>query len=300
MYPLDRRNLAKHVYNIFSSLRKTAFILEVSHSTISRWLKEPRKLYNSENRLKTSKTNRVVGTLKVLIESDPFISIQTMISKLKILFNFSVSKELVRTIIKKQGISKKKARFYSKTNKLPDLTQTFLTNRNKFIEENRSFVSIDETSFGRQGRLTKGYSPVGKSLVIKKPFPRIDTLTCLAAVSREKVLKIENFKDSCNTIRFLQFLKDLALPPGTIFLFDNVKFHHSKEVKSLALERNWTLLYTPPYSPWFNPIEGVFSIVKREYYKNGLIKESWNKVNTIHLEAFFNKSLTISDNPLTL
>ena len=39
MYPIDRRKLAIHVYSLFSSLRKTARILQVSHSTVSRWLK---------------------------------------------------------------------------------------------------------------------------------------------------------------------------------------------------------------------------------------------------------------------
>ena len=37
-YPLDRRNLALHIYSLFQSLRKTALILNVSHMTVSRSL----------------------------------------------------------------------------------------------------------------------------------------------------------------------------------------------------------------------------------------------------------------------
>ncbi len=32
-----------HAYSIFQSLRKTAIVLKVSHSTNSRWLKNPTK-----------------------------------------------------------------------------------------------------------------------------------------------------------------------------------------------------------------------------------------------------------------
>jgi len=36
MYPIDRRKLAQHIYSLFNSLRKTAIVLQVSHSTVHR------------------------------------------------------------------------------------------------------------------------------------------------------------------------------------------------------------------------------------------------------------------------
>ena len=42
MYPLDRRKL---IYSLGGSLRKTAKLLMVSHSTISRWFNRPEKKY---------------------------------------------------------------------------------------------------------------------------------------------------------------------------------------------------------------------------------------------------------------
>lgn len=43
MYPLERRNIALHIYSILNSLRKTAILCQVSHSTISRWIHCPHK-----------------------------------------------------------------------------------------------------------------------------------------------------------------------------------------------------------------------------------------------------------------
>ena len=53
MYPNDRIKMAIHIYNILHSLRKTAKLLQVSHSTISRWINNPiRKKYTTKRVLK--------------------------------------------------------------------------------------------------------------------------------------------------------------------------------------------------------------------------------------------------------
>ncbi len=50
-------------------------------------------------------------------------------------------------------------------------------------------------------------------------------------------------------------------------------------------------MFVPHYSPWFNPIEGIFSRVKREFYKHGDIKKSFDAVNNYHCHSFFKKAL---------
>jgi len=46
---------------------------------------------------------------------------------------------------------------------------------------------------------------------------------------------------------------------------DNISFHHSKEVKELAELSNKKIIFSPPYSPQFNPIELLFSVMKKKY-----------------------------------
>jgi transposase len=45
-------------------------------------------------------------------------------------------------------------------------------------------------------------------------------------------------------------------------LMDNLSAHKGGRVKEIIESRGWELLYLPPYSPDFNPIEQVFSKVK--------------------------------------
>lgn len=80
-------------------------------------------------------------------------------------------------------------------------------------------------------------------------------------------------------------------------MLDNVKFHHSKLVKKYAEEKGIELLCVPPYSPWFNPIEGVFSVVKRHYYAHGSIDDAFQVVSAQHMNAFFQKSMSLDSGP---
>jgi len=66
---------------------------------------------------------------------------------------------------------------------------------------------------------------------------------------------------SFDTNSFRESLEQFDIPRDTVVLLDNVAFHHSKKVSDFASERGLHLLFVPPYSPWFNPVEGVFSIV---------------------------------------
>jgi transposase len=55
---------------------------------------------------------------------------------------------------------------------------------------------------------------------------------------------------------------------------DNVSFHKSKEIKELILKSKNKIIYIPPYSPEYNPIEGVFHILKNKIrQKDEIINE---------------------------
>lgn len=79
----------------------------------------------------------------------------------------------------------------------------------------------------------------------------------------------KEYVHSVNTTRFVDFLQNCLLPnlpkETKALLMDNVSFHHSKEVCTLLMENNIQPLFIPPYTPRCNPIEEVFSIMKRYF-----------------------------------
>jgi hypothetical protein len=248
MYSIDRRKIAIHLYSLLCSLRKTAILMQVSHSTICRWSKSiDRKIYTrSPSRI--FKSDIIVAVIKTAILNDPFVSILTLRDMIFKIFSIKVSKELIRVAIRKQGYTKKKANFYGVSNKLPEKTEIFIEQRNKFIRENKFIVSIDEVSFGRNGKIIKGYSKKGTKLFVRKNIPRVTTTSVVACVSKEGLIKKHSTKGAFNTIKFIEFLQDLNLPNNTVILLDNVSFHHSKQVTEFSILNKLELLFVPPYS----------------------------------------------------
>jgi transposase len=58
--------------------------------------------------------------------------------------------------------------------------------------------------------------------------------------------------------------KELApsLRPGQVVVMDNLSAHKGSRVRELIEGRGCKLLYLPPYSPDYNPLEEAFSKVK--------------------------------------
>ncbi len=49
---------------------------------------------------------------------------------------------------------------------------------------------------------------------------------------------------------------------GDIVVMDNMRTHHAKEVKKIIEEFKINVIFLPPYSPDYNPIEKMWSKIK--------------------------------------
>ena len=70
---------------------------------------------------------------------------------------------------------------------------------------------------------------------------------------------------STNGTVFQTYLEDVLLPTlkrGQVMVMDNLSAHKGERVRELIEAKGCELLYLPPYSPDFNPIEQAFSKLK--------------------------------------
>ena len=58
-----------------------------------------------------------------------------------------------------------------------------------------------------------------------------------------------------------------ALKPGMVVIIDNASFHKSKRVIELIEAVQCRVIFLPPYSPDFNPIEHFWTAVKNAIRK---------------------------------
>jgi transposase len=70
-----------------------------------------------------------------------------------------------------------------------------------------------------------------------------------------------------------------ALRPGRVVVMDNLSAHKGGRVKEIVEARGCELLYLPPYSPDFNPIEQAFSKIK------GLLRRARARTRESLIEA---------------
>ena len=54
-----------------------------------------------------------------------------------------------------------------------------------------------------------------------------------------------------------------SLPPQSVLIFDNARFHHSAQATEIAAAAGQQVLFLPPYSPDFNKIEHDFAALKK-------------------------------------
>lgn len=301
MHALDRRALARHIYNTAGSLRKAAVLLKVSHTTIRRWLQCPdRKRYDSTRRQARSKAARTTDLIRKLISENPFISCAELCRRVRQDLDVTISASLASTVVRRCGYSHKKARYYGKAVRSAELETAFLHRRDELLRARRTFFSVDETAFGRHGKPTRGYAPKGQPLFVHSNIARLRTQSALACVSSDGQHQWTTRPGSYNTDTFVQAMSSFVLPRGAVVLLDNVSFHHSRQVMNLAVERGWELLFVPPYSPWFNPVEGCFSVVKRAFVRSGSIHGAFGSLRPNLVMAFFQKSMSLAASPAML
>ena len=70
-----------------------------------------------------------------------------------------------------------------------------------------------------------------------------------------------------------------SLEGGQIVVMENLTAHKGERVKELIEERDCELLYLPPYSPDFNPIEEAFSKIK------GMVRKAEARAREALVEA---------------
>ena len=89
--------------------------------------------------------------------------------------------------------------------------------------------------------------------------------TLVSSVRLDGTQAYEFFQGSLNGKNFLSYVKNTLIPTlkkGDIVVMDNLSCHKVKGVKEAIEEAGASVLYLPPYSPDFNPIEMMWSKMK--------------------------------------
>lgn len=126
-------------------------------------------------------------------------------------------------------------------------------------------VFIDETWASTNMARLRGRSKKGERLRAGIPHGHWKTTTFVAGLRLTGMVAPLVLDGPINREAFHAYVNQVLVPelaPGDIVVMDNLGSHKGPAVRDAIEAAGATLLYLPPYSPDFNPIENAFAKLK--------------------------------------
>jgi len=238
------------------------------------------------------------------IDNNNNFNIRKIKQNIKNKFNIQISKSSIYFVLHKNNLTYKK--MYVKNipydeDKIINL-KTELKYKINNINKN-DFISYDEMSIYLNSVPYKGWSPKGKDCFIKTKNKTIynkryslgmsiDTNSNIDFTIKEKALNGNNFNS---------FMNKINKNNNKIIFLDNASIHKNKLFKNIIDKNKWNIIYNIPYHSHLNPIEYVFSLLRKKILNDNVgtineliisILQFKMNINKNHVKNIFNKCFT--------
>jgi len=135
----------------------------------------------------------------------------------------------------------------------------------------RTVFYLDECGVDHRLHRERGRAPKGERIYEAVAGRRRERTSIIAASQQGRLVAPLVFQGSCNTevvdVYFERVLLP-GLPPGSVIVLDNARFHQSPTTQRLVEAAGCRLLFLPPYSPDLNPIEHPWAAFKTRLRKD--------------------------------
>ncbi|MDQ3655115.1 MAG: transposase, partial [Chloroflexota bacterium] len=157
-------------------------------------------------------------------------------------------------------------------------------------------VFVDESGTNLAMTPRSGRAPRGARVVGVVPRNHGPNTTLVAAMGLDGVtaaMTVEGARDRCAFDAFVAQVPVPRLEPGQVVGWDNLSVPKSDDAQQLIEARGCQLLWLPPYSPDFTPIEQAFSTLTTALRQTGArIREALDDAITAGLAT-----ITAADTP---
>ena len=230
-----------------------------------------------------------------LICNNPTLYLQELCHAILEITNVTVSASTVCRVLRRNGLSRKKIQQTAK--------QRSIAYRGDFMAyalqyPYNFFVWTDEMGTDRRDQMRNfGYALRGERAICHRILTRGTRVSVMAAMTAGGVLAYECTTGSVNAEKFFDFLRGCVIPnmqpfpaQNSTLVLDNCSIHHAHSIENLLNSLSIPVLFLPPYSPDYNPIEELFSYVKSYLKRHDDIIEATNDPLPIINSAFQNVS----------
>ena len=124
---------------------------------------------------------------------------------------------------------------------------------------------IDETWTATNMARSHGRSPKGERLRMGVPHGHHKTTTLIAGLRLSGMVAPMVLDGPVNSTWFEAYVGQILVPElrrGDVVIMDNLSSHKRASVRAMVEAAGATIMFLPPYSPDFNPIEKAFARLK--------------------------------------
>jgi len=128
------------------------------------------------------------------------------------------------------------------------------------------FVFVDESGLNREYRRLYARAKRGVKIHEKKSGKKHKRTNIIAGLCNGKHLAVQCYENATTASFFedwFEFELIPLLPENALVIMDNASFHRKNMLFEIASRYGINVLFLPPYSPQFNPIEHSWANFKQ-------------------------------------
>ena len=129
----------------------------------------------------------------------------------------------------------------------------------------QDLIFIDESGVNLSLVRLFARSPTGQRAYGSRPQKRGKNVSLISAIALKGVITQVSLLGATDGLTFEAFISQKLVPKlwsGACVVMDNCSIHKGKEIETLITAAGAKLIYLPPYSPDFSPIENCWSKIK--------------------------------------
>jgi transposase len=290
---------------------QTTFNIHIN--TLYNWIKKYFDLNTKTFNFDTFKTKFKYYNKKVSFDIQKFIinsidnnnnfNIKKIRYNIKNKFNVLLSKSTIYFVLHKNKLTFKQITVKNTPIDDDKLNELKINLKNKIdnIEINK-FVSYDKMSIYLNSKPYKGWSLIGTKCIIKTKNKTIKNKRFSLGMSIDINSNIDfTIKEKAlDSLKFNKFINKINSKNNKTIFLDNASIHKNILFKNEIIKNKWNIIYNIPYHSHFNPIEYVFSLLRKKI-NNSNVETLEQLIDTIilfkkninknHIKNIFNKCL---------
>lgn len=261
------------------SVKDLAQIYHKDYTTISRWIKS----YEETGEVTRKKT--VLATYRKfdvdqrswlvnLYKERPILHQHEAAQLFFQAFEIRISTSSISTILSEAGLTWKVLERRAIQIQTSDIIR-FCNELSSFPWVLENLVFLDEVGFDNKSMMRKkGYAMKGQKLIYRSEFVRKPRVSLLCFIGVNGLLNCYQTDGTFTRLKFVDFCRSFATSsdskvqqyPGrnSVWIMDGAKIHLDKNFVLYLRSLGIVVIFLPAYCPFFNPIEIVFGLMKRE------------------------------------